>query len=148
MKLKTELLQACYDYANSRITSYKNEIETIKESIESNDKTSDEDDDYGNGKLFNDLEKNAQYLNEALKKIDTLKLINPKSTSTYVILGSVVKTSSSNFYISISAGKIDIENTSYYAISLSSPIGLLLKNKEKGDVIDFNGNTYKITEVI
>ena len=38
MKIKQELLQACLDYANKRIANYKNELETIKESIESNDK--------------------------------------------------------------------------------------------------------------
>ena len=57
MKLKEDLLKACYDYANLRLAKYKNEIEIIKESIENNDKGSDEDDDSGNGKLFIDLEK-------------------------------------------------------------------------------------------
>ena len=37
MNLKEQLLQACYSYVNKRIASYKDEIETIKESIESNE---------------------------------------------------------------------------------------------------------------
>jgi hypothetical protein len=45
MKIKNELLQACLDYANKRIDNYKNELSTIKESIESNDKGGDDDDD-------------------------------------------------------------------------------------------------------
>ena len=147
MKIKSDVLEACYDYANKRIANYKNEIETIKESIESNDKSGD-DDDSGNGKLFNDLEKNSQYLIDAQKMLDSLKAISPKMISDTIGLGSLVKTTTNNFFISISAGKIDTENLSVFAISLNSPIGLLLKNKTKGAQVEFNGNTFTITEVI
>lgn len=148
MKIKSELLQACYDYANKRISNYKNEIDIIKESIESNDKSGDDDDDSGNGKLFNDLEKNSQHLNDAQKMLDSLKTISPKMVSDTVVLGSLVKTTSNHFFISISAGKVDIEGLSAFAISMNSPIGMLLKNKRKGDIVDFNGNAFTITEVI
>ncbi|MEO5789720.1 transcription elongation factor [Gelidibacter sp.] len=148
MKIKSDVLQACYDYANKRIANYKNEIETIKESIESNDKSGDDDDDSGNGKLFNDLEKNSQHLTDAQKMLDSLKAISPKMVSETIVLGSLVKTTSNNFFISISAGKIDLDEMSVFAISLGSPIGLLLKNKSKGDQVEFNGNTFTITEVI
>ncbi|MGV8814230.1 MAG: transcription elongation factor [Gelidibacter sp.] len=148
MKIKSDVLQACYDYANKRIANYKNEIETIKESIESNDKSGDDDDDSGNGKLFNDLEKNSQHLTDAQKMLDSLKAISPKMVSETIVLGSLVKTTSNNFFISISAGKIDLDEMSVFAISLGSPIGLLLKNKTKGDQVEFNGNTFTITEVI
>ncbi|OBX24786.1 hypothetical protein LX77_01021 [Gelidibacter algens] len=148
MKIKSDVLQACFDYANKRITNYKNEIETIKDSIESNDKGGGDDDASGNGKLFNDLEKNSQHLIDAQKMLDSLEAISPKMVSDTVVLGSLVKTTSNNFYISISAGKIDIENLSVFAISPGSPIGMLLKNKTKGSLIEFNGNTFTITEVI
>ncbi|MEZ4802602.1 MAG: GreA/GreB family elongation factor [Gelidibacter sp.] len=148
MKIKQDLLQACLDYANKRISNYKNEITTIKESIESNDKAGDDDDDSGNGKLFNDLEKNSQHLNEATKMLEGLKNISPNTVSDNVIMGSVVKTSNTNFFISVSAGKIDIEEGSFFAISHHSPIGMLLLGKTKGDKVEFNGNSFTITEII
>lgn len=148
MKIKTELLQACLDYANKRIDNYKNELTTIKESIESNDKAGDDDDDSGNGKLFNDLEKNSQHLNDAQKMLDSLKAISPNVVSEHVVLGSFVKTTTNHFFISISAGKIDLDNLSVFAISPSSPIGTLLINKRKGDIVEFNNNSFTITEVI
>lgn len=148
MKIKTELLQACLDYANKRIDNYKNELSTIKESIESNDKAGDDDDDSGNGKLFNDLEKNSQHLNDAQKMLDSIKAISPNVVSEHVVLGSFVKTTTNHFFISISAGKIDLDNLSVFAISPSSPIGTLLINKRKGDVVQFNNNSFTITEVI
>ena len=147
MILKEQLLQACYSYVNKRIASYKDEIETIKESIESNDKSNDEGDDSGNGKLFNDLELNAQYLSDANKMLDTLKLINFKTVNTYATLGGLVKTTSNNYFISISVGKIEIDNETYFGISLLSPIGQLLKNKVVGDNFLFNNYNITITEI-
>lgn len=148
MNLKQELLQVCTDYVNKRIYNYKLEMDTIKDSIENNDKGNSEDDDSGNGKLLNDLEKNAQHLNDATKMMETLKQINPKIQNDSGTLGSVVYTQSNVFFLSVSVGKIEIENSTYFAISLQSPIGMLLKNKTKGDQINFNGTSYTITNVI
>ncbi|MFC5195115.1 transcription elongation factor [Bizionia hallyeonensis] len=147
MNEKEALLQACFSYVNKRIASYKDEIETIKESIEANDKSNDMEDDSGNGKLFNDLEKNAQHLTDATKTLDTLKLINPKKNSDTVSLGSIVKTTQNTFFISISIGVLETGNQSYFGISLLSPIGQLLKSKVIGDTVTFNNITHKILEI-
>lgn len=148
MKIKQELLQACFDYANKRITNYKNELETIRESIESNDKSGGDDDDSGNSQLLSDLEKNSQHLSDANKMLNGLKDISSKTISDKVILGSVVKTTNNNFFISVSAGKVDISDGSYFAISQHSPIGSLLIGKKVGDTIEFNGNSFTIKEVL
>lgn len=147
MSLKSELLYTCLEYVNKRISNYKSEIETIKESIDNNDK-GDEDDDSGNGKLFNDFEKNTQHLADASKMLDTLKLINSKTANQNVVLGSIVKTDVCDFFIAISVGKVELEHSSYFIISLLSPIGMLLKGKTAGDQIVFNGSTYNILEII
>ncbi|MEL0642965.1 hypothetical protein V6251_01135 [Olleya sp. Ti.3.14] len=147
MTIKQQLLQICNEQVGKRITDYKNEIDLIKESIESNDKGSSDDDDSGNGKLLNDLEKNMGYLNDARKTQDYLKLVKANLLSTSAALGSLVKTDSLHFFISISAGKIQIDNQDYYAISLQSPIGQLLKQKSAGDIFEFNGTKYTVTEV-
>ena len=148
MSIKQDLLQVCIDYVNKRINNYKLEMDIIKDSIENNDKSNDDDDDAGNGKLLNDLEKNSQHLNEALKMLEVLKLINPKIQNESAVLGSIVYTQSNVFFLSVSVGKIDLENSNYFAISLQSPIGALLMNKKKGDQIMFNGTNYTITNII
>ena len=140
------LLQACYSYVNKRIDSYKNEIETIKDAIENN-KSSDEEDDSGSGKLMHDLEKNMQYLSDAARMKDVLNQINPKNSMSIVGLGSLVKTSTNCFFISVSAGEIKLENKSVYAISMGSPIGLALAGKSQGEQLEFIGNKMKIDEI-
>ena len=97
--------------------------------------------------MMNDLEKNAQYLSDAHKMLDSIKLINPNTSHQNVVLGSLVKTNSANFYIAVSIGKVEVDDESYFIISKSSPIGQLLLNKVAGDEIAFNDNRYKILEV-
>ena len=148
MTIKQQLLQVCNQHVAQRITDYTNEIDLIKESIESNDKGSSEGDDSGNGKLLNDLEKNMDFLYEARKTQDYLKQVKANLLTTTAALGSLVKTDSLHFFMSISVGKIVLDNIDYYAISLQSPIGLLLKQKTTGDTFEFNGKKYTITDVI
>ena len=52
-------------------------------------------------------------------------------------LGSLIITDKANYFLAISAGEIRIENTTYYAISPSSPIGQLLLGRQLGDTINF-----------
>nr|WP_321223421.1 hypothetical protein [uncultured Psychroserpens sp.] len=144
--IKSQLLDTCFTHVNKRIANYKDEIETIKDSLDSNDK-GDEEDDSGNGKLYNDLEKNAQYLSDATKMLDLLKLINPNTMHQYVVLGSLVKTDSSSFYLAVSIGKVEIDDENYFIISKSSPIGELLINKTVGDRITFNNTSYLIKDI-
>ncbi|WAC02394.1 hypothetical protein N7U66_01340 [Lacinutrix neustonica] len=147
MTTKQKLLQYCYAHVELRITDYKNEIELIKDAIESNQGSAD-DEDSGNGKLLNDLEKNTGYLNEARKTHEYLKQVKINLLSPHVALGSLVKTNTLHFFISISLGRIDLDDESYYAISLQSPIGQLLKQKTKGDNFEFKDNKYTVIEVI
>jgi hypothetical protein len=148
MKIKTQLLELCNQHVNKRIKDYRSEIDLIKESIESNDKVSNEEDDSGNSKLLDDLEKNMNYLNDAQQANDRLKLIRPNLVSDSIVLGSLVKTDTISFFIAISIGKVELENTDYYIISMQSPIGQLMKSKSKGHQFEFNGKKYVITEVL
>ena len=97
MTTKQKLLQICNERVEKRINDYKEEINLIKDSIESNDKGNSEGDDSGSGKLLNDLEKNMGYLNDAKKTKEYLSNIKTNVESTDAILGSIVKTNIMNF---------------------------------------------------
>ncbi|GGW63493.1 hypothetical protein DFQ11_102244 [Winogradskyella epiphytica] len=148
MKIKQQLLELCTQCADKRVLGYKNEIELIKESIENNDKVSNEEDDSGNSKLLDDLEKNMNYLNDANKMREQLKLMRPNLVSDSVVLGSLVKTDSITFFIALSMGKVIVEGSEYYIISLASPLGQLLRNRKKDDEFQFNEKRYIIQEVL
>jgi transcription elongation GreA/GreB family factor len=63
-------------------------------------------------------------------------------------LGNLVKTTKANYFLAISAGEFKIEGLSVYCISSETPIGKLLFGKTVGEVVTFNDNEIKITEIL
>ena len=77
-----------------------------------------------------------------------LAKINISQKSEVAHLGSIVETDFANYFLSISKGKIIIEDKIYFAISVSSPIGKLLLGKKNNDKFVFNGKTFQIKKII
>ena len=83
-------------------------------------------------------------LKNQLRAIKSISLSDKKNK---VGVGSFIKTNKSFYFISIGLGKQIIDNNDIYIISLSSPIGKLLNNKQKGDKIVFNNNEELIENI-
>ncbi len=137
------------EYADHRIVAIQ---EAIDEAIESaNDDTkSSSGDKHETGRAMAQLEqeKGSKQLSEALEFKSVLKKINPEQKSDKILLGSLVYTNKGAFYIAVAAGKIMIEGQTFFAISSVSPIALKLIGLSKNDKLIFNGNNYKIEEIV
>ncbi|MNY72450.1 hypothetical protein D3C86_2110120 [compost metagenome] len=62
--------------------------------------------------------------------------------------GSVVLTSEGNFYISISAGELNVDGQKFFAVSQASPIGKSLIGKAIGESFKFNGKEYLVQDIL
>jgi len=67
--------------------------------------------------------------------------------SKIVGLGSLVYTTKANYFIAISAGELIVENETFYAISVNTPIAKLLVSKTIGDKINFRSNIFTIENI-
>jgi len=86
----------------------------------------------------------AQQLDEALKLKKAMDQIGQSTSVIKAGMGSLVITDKNNFYISISAGKLNEDGKEYFAISPSSPIGKLLLNRSVQDIIMFQNQKQTI----
>jgi len=59
----------------------------------------------------------------------------------------LVQTSMAHYFLAISAGAFNQNNTVVYCISTNAPIAKLLLGKEKGERFTFNGTEQEILEV-
>ena len=145
MNIKEQLYKQCCDFVESRLTNINNVISEIQVSLQSETKSS-AGDKHETGRAMLQLEREKagnqlaeiQNIKEILSKVDTNKVFQ------IVGLGSVVYTTQSNYFISISAGEINANQSSFYAISPSTPIGQILLTKKAGDVIVFRDQEFKI----
>lgn len=146
--IKNQLYQKCVVFATDRITSLEQAIISAHEAA-ANDTKSSAGDKYETTRemMQQEISRNQAQLFEANKLKHTLDSINPLSKSKEVKNGSLVLTSNGNFYISISAGQIKIDNSIYFAVSAASPVGKVLLGLKAGDKAAFNGKEFVIQEV-
>lgn len=62
--------------------------------------------------------------------------------------GALVLTNSLNFFIGITANMFDYEGKKYIGLNVEAPIYTALQGKKAGDEVEFNGQVYKIEEVL
>ena len=94
-----------------------------------------------------EIDNYAQQLNKALIQKNNLKQIPQISDPQKVELGSLVMTNEGTYFIGIGWGKLSIEGGNYFCISLASPIGKSLMNKENGNIITFSNRKITIIEI-
>ena len=94
-----------------------------------------------------EMEKESQKLKSFASMRSALDRMDLENQSELVRLGSLVKTSISNYFISASLDVLKAGHESYFAISLQSPIGQLLLGKKEGDSIHFNGREIQINSI-
>jgi transcription elongation GreA/GreB family factor len=147
--VKAQLLQLCHTQIQDRILLAKEAMRHAQESANSEEKSS-AGDKYETGRAMAQIERDqaAHQLEEGLKLKSVLDKINPSLPHNIVTLGSLVITDKSKFFISISLGKMEFDGKEYFVVSPQSPIGKLLLNRNKKDVISFNNQNHTIVEIL
>ncbi len=147
-QVKLALYTKCLEFADQRISNIQQAIDAGK--ISENDETkSSAGDKHETGRAMMQLEqeKNADQLIEAYKLKMVISKIDPGQHTNVISSGSLVVTNKGSFYISISAGKIDLAGDIYYAISAQSPIAIKLIGLPIGKEFSFNDQFYKIEQI-
>jgi len=148
MPKKQQLYDFCQTFIEARISRIRNTIKDIQESLNSETKSSAGDKhETGRAMLQLEREKMGQQLAEAEKIKMVLAKVGLENKSRTVGLGSWVKTSKADYFLSISAGEYKDNSTSIFCISTGTPIGRLLLGKSERDTIIFNQEEIKIIKV-
>lgn len=95
-----------------------------------------------------EMDRNSKLLYEAGQQKIALQQLENVESAKLVKNGSVVLTSEGNFYISISAGELNVEGQKFFAVSQASPIGKLLIGKSKNESFKFNGKEYLVKDIL
>ena len=149
LTLKEALFQQCEDFVNTRLQNIQTTISSHQKALSSETKSSAGDKhETGRAMLQLEMEKAGQQLAAVQQMQQTLVKINSLKATNIIALGSIVKTSSAHYFLSISAGKLKGKETEYFAISPSSPIGKLLVGKKAKDSFKWRGEEIKINRVL
>ena len=148
MNLKTVLYGQCETYVYKRLQTIQEIISSNQKALQSETKSSAGDKhETGRAMLQLEMEKAGQQLVTITLMKETLAKIDLSKSSKIIHLGSLITTDKANFFLSISAGQLKVNNENYFAVSVSSPIGKLLLGKRENDRLVFNGKQIQIQEV-
>lgn len=149
MSVKENLYQQLQQLINQRVDNARKAMESA-ESSKSNQTKSSAGDKFETGRAMMQAEedrKTVQLANAVALQNDLAK-VNRFTVSETVVLGSLVSTNRGTYFLSIGIGKVVVDNTTYFAISLESPIGELLFGKKVGEKVSFRGNEIIVKEIL
>ena len=147
--IKQVLFQRCAIFIEDRIDSAQKAIKAAQESANQDSKSS-MGDKYETGRAMAQLEieKNTIQLSEAIKLKKQLETIPKEQYGNKIKNGSLILSNNGNYFLAISAGKIEIDNVTYFALSTASPLGAKMLNLEEGNSFDFGGKQFVLETVV
>lgn len=149
MNIKEILYIECEAFVNNRLETIERIINSNKNALHSETKSSAGDKhETGRAMLQLEMEKAGQQLKGVQQMKETLGRIVLNTNSSAGCLGSIIETNSFTYFLSISAGKILIHDKTFFAVSVSSPIGKLLLGRTVNDELIFNGNKITIRNIL
>ena len=146
--IKPRLHALCLAYVQQRLDAIQAAINAAQESANSETKSS-AGDKYETGRAMaqNERDRNLVQLQQARQLLAELQRINPDLPCDAVRPGALVNTSLGHFFISISAGKLPLDGTDYFAVSAAAPVAAALSGKRAGEQVVFNGKPVKVLAV-
>jgi len=131
-----------------KINDLRSSLDELKEAGESETKSS-AGDKYETGRemIKQEKEKYEQVLQDNEKQLEIVKNLKPDKTYIKAAPGSLVVTDKMTFYISVSYGKLTVEEREVFAISPNAPVAQLLLGKSAGETYNINGQTVTIIDI-
>ncbi len=148
IRLKQELFDLCCASVAQRISTIENSLLQVRESRNSETKSS-AGDKYETGRAMLQIEEDnyQRQLHQALLLKNQVQQIDATQSKQVVGPGSLVITSRGRYFVSVALGQVTLEDQVYFCISPTSPMGQRLLGREKGFEFEFNGAEIEITEV-
>ncbi|WP_299604750.1 3-oxoacyl-ACP synthase [uncultured Aquimarina sp.] len=146
--IKEILYDHCRQFVEERLSRIHDRMNSLQESLTSETKsTAGDKHETGRAMLQLEREKTGVQLSEAKKLNEILSKVDISSNSSVAHLGSLVTTSTGNYFLSISVGEIIIDKVAYFAIGINTPIGKMLLGKTVGARFLFNGKNVVIEHI-
>ncbi len=144
--LKTRLLSECQQVQKKIVDSAKAAMNDTQQALNEYGPNKDRYDSFRDQLISKRDMLSAQY-QKAHSEYMVLQKINANNINKVAEFGSIIVTDSCRFFISISAGKINVDGQTYYAISPMVPLFKAMDGLKKGDTFEFNGNRQVIKDI-
>lgn len=145
---KSSVLFALKHEIDERISSLETALDNSRMEM-ANDTKSTAGDKHETGRAMAQLEQEklgkqvlaARELKQAIAQIDA------NEVHSEIQFGSLVEASNGHLFFSVGIGKLIIESESVFCLTMTSPLGMAVRGKKAGDIVEFNGRKISILSV-
>ena len=147
--IKQKAKEACLEVVQAKMQICHKELAQIQQDL-ANETKSSAGDKYETSRAMLQIEreKMGKQLAELEQLEQVLKSISTEQQHTQVRFGSLVQTSQSNYFISVSLGEIHLGDFSFYAISKQTPLAQKLLGKVKGEKVSFRNTCIENQQIV
>lgn len=145
--VKQQLILQCKAQLEARIETLNRTVEAIR-TARNNETKSSAGDKYETGRAMMQMEEDKvlSQLDQAQYQLQQLKQL-PRLARTGIGAGSLVRTQKGRYFLSVSLGKVILEDQVYYCISTQAPLAQQMLGKTVGAKLIFNGQADEILGV-
>lgn len=150
INLKDLLFNHCENHINTKLKNYLKIDQELFKSLNEETKSSAGDKHETTRAMIQiEREKNSK----RIKEIENLKkqliiIKSVQSDNSKVSPGSIILTSTNNYFISISSEIFSNDTSKFYCVSINTPIAKAYLGKMIGDIVTFNNIDSKIEKII
>lgn len=148
MSLKEEIKNRIISIQMDGINGLKQVFQTYAEAADMDEEATHDPDDYSQQDQSRDSARSLELrINRAKMELDSFLNLDFTEKSK-VEPGALVLTETLNFFIGISVTPFDHEGKKYIGLNTEAPIYTALFGKKSGNEVEFNGQKYKIQEIL
>ena len=146
--IKYVLQERMFEKIEIQIGEFNQSVSSILDSKMNETKSSAGDKfETGRAMMQLELDKIESQLDQLKFIKNQLKQISHQITNDHVALGSLVVSDKGSFYISVSLGKVKIEEQTYFTLSAQAPLSKVMLGKRIGESVQMRNRTYKIIDI-
>lgn len=145
---KKQLIDLCKDTVRRRIDLLSYDIDALKESLETENKSSVGDKhETGRARMQSEQEKLAYLMAELKEQASVLDRIDPSRSTDRINSENLVVTDRNIFFIAVPLGRVELGDQVVNVISPSSPLARRMIGLKAGQSLEFNGVVYDIRHI-
>lgn len=148
--LRNRILDACIEKQRHQLNDFNNRIKNIlsREGLGNEEEYDDTELSQNSQQAdeINALNESLSFANSDMNVLQYLKTLYEVLHSTPEP-GAVVMTDHGKFFISVSAGEVNVAGEVFIALSTQSQLFSAMKGKRNGDRFEFGKYTYQIQEI-
>ena len=143
---KQKLLGLCKETQMKMVDSAKTAMNEAQHALNEYGPNKDRYDSFRD-QLISRRDMFAGQYQKALSDLSVIEKINCQELKDKVEFGAIIISDISRFIVAISSGKIEVDGTTYYAISPAVPLYKAMEGMKAGDSFEFNGKCQTIKEL-